>query len=102
MMMRVIVTTITITTRTTTIITTTTTQRTTTMQRTITTSVTTYSDQKFKLNVTKREWAEGEEEEGVTFAVGVSWPYRRPRLLENIIKLYICCFCGVIGNVVIS
>ena len=26
---------------------------------------------------------------GGNFAAGVSWPYRRPRLLENIIKLYI-------------
>ena len=32
---------------------------------------------------------EKEDEEGGTFAVGVSWPYRRPRLLENILKLYI-------------
>ena len=30
-----------------------------------------------------------EDKEEGTFAAGVSWPYRRPRLLENIIKLYI-------------
>ena len=28
-------------------------------------------------------------EGGGTFAAGVPWPYRRPQLLENIIKLYI-------------
>ena len=32
---------------------------------------------------------EKEDEEGGTFAAGVSWPYRRPRLLENVLKLHI-------------
>ena len=56
--------------------------------------VTTDSDQKrnAKKNLNEmqqKEWEEEEEEGGGTFAVGVSWPYRRPRLPENILKLYI-------------
>ena len=36
-----------------------------------------------------RWWWRRKMRRGGTFAAGVSWPYRRPRLLENVIKLYI-------------